>query len=276
MATPIGNLGDLSPRARETLGSVDTLLCEDTRHTGRLLATLGIRRPTRSLHEHNEAARVPEVVAGLREGRSYALVSDAGTPLVSDPGYRLLAELRRLDLPVRAVPGPCAAIAALSVAGLPGDRFCFEGFLPPRRAGRRRRLAELAAEPRSLVVYESGQRLADTLEDAAAVFGEDRPASLSRELTKLHESLYRASLGTLARQAREDAAMVRGEMVLVVQGAPPQAAEEVELSRLLAALLEELPPSRAVRIAARLTGVRRRRAYAAAVALGSDPGSDVK
>lgn len=279
VATPIGNLDDLSLRAQRVLADADLLLCEDTRHTRRLLAAFGIRARLYSLHEHNEARVTTGIVARLLAGESMALVSDAGTPLISDPGFRLIQAAATAGVLVSPVPGPSAPIAALSVAGLPTDRFAFEGFLPARSAARRSALAALAAEPRTLVFLESSGRLAASLADAAAILGAERAAVVARELTKLHESLYRGSLAELAERLADDPDAARGEVVMVVAGAPQGDAtegDEAALARVLPVLLEELPPSRAVRIAARLTGVPRRRAYAAAVALGSDPGSDVK
>ena len=194
VATPIGNLEDLSPRARKILGEADQILCEDTRHTGQMLARLGIATRRASLHEHNEEEKVAGIVAGLKAGRSYALVSDAGTPLISDPGYRLLAAVRREGLPVSPVPGPCAAIAALSVAGLPTDRFCFEGFLPPRSAARRAKLDSLASEPRTMIFYESGRRLRDAVRDCAAVLGSDRDAAVAH-IRRLQPAALPADVG---------------------------------------------------------------------------------
>jgi 16S rRNA (cytidine1402-2'-O)-methyltransferase len=265
VATPLGNLEDLSPRARRTLADVDRIYCEDTRHTGQLLSTLGIATPRRSLHEHNEAQRVPEVLAALADGLRIALVSDAGTPLVSDPGYRLLSAAREAGVTVSPVPGPSAPVAALSVAGLPSDRFVFEGFLPAKAAARRGRLAALADESRTLVLFEAGRRLTDTLADLAEAFGGQRPAALGRELTKAYETVYRDTLEGLAARAAADPDMARGELVLVVQGATETpGAGTGELDRVLRVLLDELPPSQAARIAARLTGTKRRLAYAAA------------
>lgn len=278
VATPIGNLGDLSTRARETLASVDVVAAEDTRHSGRLLATLGIEKPLLSLHEHNEAARAEEIVARLRGGANVALVSDAGTPLVSDPGYRVVAAARAAGARVVPVPGACAAIAALCVAGVPTDRFCFEGFLPSKSAARRARLAALASEPRTLVFYEAPHRVADTLADLAAAFGAEREAVLAREITKLHETTYADGLGALAARARTDADMNRGEAVLVVTGARERAEEEaagtVELDALLRALLAELPVSRAVDVVVRATGQRRNRVYERALALRGGSGDE--
>lgn len=277
VATPIGNLDDLSPRAREILAAVDAVLCEDTRHTGSMLARLGISTRRISFHEHNEAARVPDIIEQMAAGRSFALVSDAGTPLVSDPGYRLLAAAREADLPVSPVPGPCAAIAGLSVAGLPTDRFCFEGFLPPRAPARRKRLAELAAESRTLVFYESGRRLAEALEDMTGAFGEERAATLCRELTKTFESVYRGTLGDLRERLGADADLRRGEIVMVVAGTGQSQSRPVVpgLEPLIRLLVDELPASRAARLAAAITGCKRAEAFAIASKLSrSAPAGD--
>jgi 16S rRNA (cytidine1402-2'-O)-methyltransferase len=276
VATPIGNLDDLSPRAREILATVDAVLCEDTRHTGQMLARLGIDTRRISFHEHNEEARVAGILEKLAAGQSFALVSDAGTPLISDPGYRLLAAARESDLPVSPVPGPCAAIAGLSVAGLPTDRFCFEGFLPSRAAARRRRLEALAEEARTLVFYESGRRLADTLDDMIGAFGIERAATLARELTKTFESVYRGSLGALRERIGVDADLRRGESVLVIAGTgESERAAAPGLEQLLRLLVTELPASRAARIASAITGCKRAEAFAIASRLsGGTPGKD--
>ncbi len=263
VATPIGNLEDLSPRAREILGSVDAVLCEDTRHTGLMFARLGISSQRISLHEHNETARAAIAIDRLRAGQNLALVSDAGTPLISDPGYRLVAAAREAGLSVSPIPGPCAAIAALSVAGLATDRFCFEGFLPARSAARRKRLGQLQEEARTLIFYESGRRIADTLTDMVAVLGADRPATLARELTKTFESTYRGSLEALQQQAADDADISRGELVLVVAGNAEVARRSAPpgLEQLVAMLVRELPASKAARLAAAITGCSRAIAY---------------
>jgi 16S rRNA (cytidine1402-2'-O)-methyltransferase len=265
VATPIGNLGDLSPRAREVLAAVDMIAAEDTRHAGQLLTTLGIDKPLLSLHEHNEAARAEALVAALAGGRAVALVSDAGTPLISDPGYRLLAAVRAAGLPVSPVPGPCAAVALLSVAGLPTDRFAFEGFLPARREARRERLAALAREPATLVFHEAVHRIDEWLADAAEILGTGRPAAVGRELTKLHETIYRGTLGELCTEVTADPARVRGEYTVAVAGAPDAVADDAELARVVGILAAELPASQAAGLAARLTGRPRRDAYALAV-----------
>ncbi|HUO79781.1 MAG TPA: 16S rRNA (cytidine(1402)-2'-O)-methyltransferase [Steroidobacteraceae bacterium] len=275
VATPIGNRADLTARARDTLAAADLVAAEDTRHTGQLLAQLGIRTPLLALHEHNEAARAEVLVARLLAGESVALVSDAGTPLISDPGFRLVAAAAAHGVAVVPVPGACAAVAALSVAGLPTDRFVFEGFLPARGAARRARLAALAAETRTLVFYEAPHRVVETLTDLAAAFGTARPAVLARELTKLHESVYRGALGTLLERAATEPNMARGEAVLVVAGAAPEAAPEAadleRLDRLLRGLLSGLPLSQAVDLAAEVSGERRNRLYERALALKGPP-----
>jgi len=263
VATPIGNLSDLSERARQVLAQADLVLAEDTRHSGQLLRQCGLSRPLESLHEHNERQKIESVVHRLQGGARVALVSDAGTPLVSDPGFPLLRRLRELDLPVVPVPGPCAAIAALSVAGLPTDSFVFEGFLPARHGPRQARARELAAEQRTLVFYESGKRLAETLDALCLALGGQRQAAVAREMTKLHETLYRGDLAALARQAAGDPDMSRGELVLVVEGrAAGQAGDDAaRLEQVLSILLAELPLSQAVKLASRLTGARRNELY---------------
>ena len=269
VATPLGNRGDFSSRAGDTLAQVDLIAAEDTRHSGAFLSQLGITTPLVALHEHNEDARAAELVARLKDGARIALISDAGTPLISDPGYRLVAAAVAAGVAVVPVPGACAAIAALSVAGLPTDRFVFEGFLPARGAARRSRLAELASEARTLVFYEAPHRVAETLADVASAFGAERPAVLARELTKVHETLYRGGLGGLAARAASDPNMARGEAVLIVGGAPvvEAAIDAARLDRLLAGLLSGLPLSQAVDLAAEVSGERRNRVYERALVL---------
>jgi 16S rRNA (cytidine1402-2'-O)-methyltransferase len=275
VATPIGNLADLTPRAREVLRGADLLLAEDTRHTGQLLRTCGIERPAGaldSLYEHNEMARVPAVVEHLKNGATVALVSDAGTPLVSDPGAHLVAAAAEAGVSVVCVPGPCAVIAALSVAGLPTERFAFEGFLPAKGSARRRALEDLKAEPRTLVLYEAPHRVREALDDLVAVFGEGRAAAVARELTKKFETVYRGTLGALARQAAHDADMTRGEIVIVVRGADaPAAADDVEAERVLRILLEDVPVATAARLAARICGRPRKDLYEQALRLRRPP-----
>src|SRR5687768_4581450 len=220
ISTPIGNLGDLSPRARDELAAAELVAAEDTRRTGQLLTTLGLSRPLVSLHEHNESERIAELLEKLRAGARIALVSDAGTPLLSDPGFELVRRVAQEGMVVVAVPGPSAITAALSIAGLPTERFTFEGFLPARLAERRTRIAELSHERRTLVFFEAPHRIAESLEDLSAGFGAERRAAVARELTKVFETVYRGSLAQLAVQARSDANFSRGEITVVVEGAP--------------------------------------------------------
>ena len=262
VATPIGNLADLSPRAQEVLRSVAAICAEDTRHTGQLLSHFGISKPLVALHDHNEEAMAERVVARLLGGESMAVVSDAGTPLVSDPGFRLVRAARAAGVKVSPVPGACAAIAALSVAGLPSDRFVFEGFLPAKAAARRERLQRLAGETGTLVFYESSHRIADALADCVAAFGADRPAVLARELTKLFETVLDGTLGELQSAVEADENQRKGEFVLLVQGAGEDAdAKVAEGRRLYAKLCEHLKPSQAAKLAAELSGAPRKALY---------------
>ena len=262
VATPIGNLGDLSPRALEVLRAVAAVCAEDTRHTRRLLAHFGIERPLLAVHEHNEDEVAAKLVERLRGGESLALVSDAGTPLVSDPGFRLVRAARAAGIKVSPVPGPCAFVAALSVAGLASDRFVFEGFLPSKASARRERLAAFVAEPRTLVFYESAHRIEAALADCVAAFGSERPAVLARELTKLFETLLDGTLGELQSTLAADENQRKGEFVLLVQGAGEDAdAKIAEGRRLYAKLCEHLPPSTAAKVAAELSGAPRKALY---------------
>lgn len=262
VATPIGNLGDLSPRAVETLRAVDAICAEDTRHSRPLLAQFGIDRPLLALHEHNEDAQADALVARLQAGDSLALISDAGTPLVSDPGFRLVRAARAAGVRVSPVPGPSALIAALSVAGLPSDRFVFEGFLPAKASARRERLQGLANETRTLIFYESAHRIADTLDDSVAVFGVERAAVLARELTKLFETVLDGTLAALQAQVAADPNQRKGEFVLIIDGASDDAdAKVVEGRRIFAVLREHLPPSTAAKVAAELSGAPRKALY---------------
>lgn len=273
VATPIGNLGDLSTRARAVLSSVDVIAAEDTRHTGRLLQICGIDAALTSLHEHNEARKSEELLARLQAGESVAIVSDAGTPLISDPGFHLIAAARERHVPVVAIPGPCAAIAALSVAGLPTDRFVFEGFLPAKAAARLARLERLATEERTMIFYEAPHRLAEALLDMAKVLGGTRHASVSRELTKRYETTYSGTLEQLRDAAARDGDMARGEIVVIVEGSAALEEPGLQVMRhdeVLRALLEDLPPSQAARIAARLTGAKRSELYEAAVRMAGN------
>jgi 16S rRNA (cytidine1402-2'-O)-methyltransferase len=264
VATPIGNLSDLSERARKTLAEAQLIAAEDTRHTGALLRAAGINTPMVSLHEHNESQRIAGLLARLAAGETIALVSDAGTPLLSDPGLELVQRAIAAGITVSVIPGPSAITAALAVAGLPTDRFCFEGFLPARAGERRRRLAALAPEARTLVFFEAPHRIAATLIDLAHEFGAQRPAVVVRELTKAHESIYRGTLAQLCQRAAEDEHFGRGEITLVVHGAPAAEAgvDEGLLRRAVQMLRGELPPARVAALAAQLSGATRAAAYA--------------
>ncbi|WP_253443774.1 16S rRNA (cytidine(1402)-2'-O)-methyltransferase [Halomonas sp. Y3] len=274
VATPIGNLEDLSPRAARLLGEVAVIAAEDTRHTGRLLRHLGLSVPMLSLHEHNEAARVEQLDARLAAGESIALVSDAGTPLISDPGFVLVRELRARGRRIVPVPGACALVAALSAAGLPTDRFTFQGFLPAKGAGRRARLEALATREETLVFYESPHRIRDTLADLATVVGERRLV-LARELTKTFETFLDGSAGELLARMEVDPDQARGEFVVMVAGAAPREEEEasvVEGEALLAALLAEgVGVKQAASVAARVLGGAKKAWYARAQALKDTP-----
>lgn len=272
MATPIGNLGDLSPRAAETLASAGLVLCEDTRVTGRLLHHLGLRRSLLAYHDHNAAEVRPRVLDALAAGTDVALVADAGTPTVSDPGYRLVREAAARGIEVVAVPGPSALLAALSVAGLPTDRFLFAGFLPAKSAARRAALGELRPVRATLVLYEAPTRLADCLADALAMLG-PRPAAIARELTKRFEEVRRGTLAELAASVAA-AAPPKGEIVLVI-GPPDATADALDDGAIDAALRERMAscaPSAAAAAVAELSGRPRRELYRRALALrGAKP-----
>ncbi len=262
VATPIGNLADLSPRAQEVLRSVAAICAEDTRHTGQLLSHFGISKPLVALHDHNEEAMAERVVSRLLGGESLAVVSDAGTPLVSDPGFRLVRAARAAGVKVSPIPGACAAIAALSVAGLPSDRFVFEGFLPAKGAARRERLNKLAGETGTLVFYESSHRIAESLADMVGAFGAERPAVVARGLTKLFETVLDGSLEQLLAKVLGDDNQRKGEFVVMVQGAgDDEQARIAEGRRLYAKLNEHLPPSTAAKLAAELSGAPRKALY---------------
>lgn len=262
VATPIGNLEDITLRALRILGEVDVIAAEDTRHSRQLLAHHGIERPLVALHEHNEEAQAPRLVQRIRAGESVALVSDAGTPLLSDPGYRLVRLAIEAGVPVLPVPGPSAVTAALSVCGLPTDRFAFEGFLPAKRAARLARLQALRHEPRTLVFFETGRRLEDALADLDEAFGPERAVAVCRELTKRFETVLRGTLAEVRARVAEDDDQRRGEFVLVVAGAAASPreglAEALDLAR---ALREHLGASQAARVAAQVHGVSRRELY---------------
>ena len=261
VATPIGNLEDLSPRARQTLENVDLIAAEDTRHTGRLLSHFSVKTPLFALHDHNEEKVVAKLIAELAGGKSIALVSDAGTPLISDPGYRLVAAAHTNAIRIVPVAGPCAVTVALSAAGLPTDRYCFEGFLPAKQKARRDKLAALQSETRSIVLYESVHRIRDCLTDLVDVFGADRNAFIGRELTKLHEQCVQATLGDLLRQLDEGDIVSKGEFVVVVKGSDEEQTANFEVDLLLTELAAQLPPKDAAKIAAKVTGNKRNDLY---------------
>lgn len=269
VATPIGNLGDISQRAVDTLREVDLVAAEDTRHSGRLLQYLGVEQPLLALHEHNERERMGGVLQRLAQGQDVALVSDAGTPLISDPGFPLVRACHAAGVRVCPIPGPSALIAALSVSGQPTDRFVFEGFLPRKGAARRERLGELAGETATQVFYESSHRVLDTLADMCALFGESRELALCRELTKLHETVRVAPLGELLAWMENDENQRKGEFVLVLAGAPARERPvDEQLDGALRILLGEgLPLKQVASIAARFAGVKKNQAYQRALQL---------
>lgn len=273
VATPIGNLDDLSVRAAGVLREADLVLAEDTRRTGRLLAHVGASTPQRSLHEHNEVHRIPEVLERLRAGERIVLVSDAGTPTVSDPGYRLLAAVAEAGLRIEPIPGASAVLAALVASGLPTDRVVFDGFLPRKGAARRQRLGEIAQEPRTTVLFVPPHRAQADLEDLATACGLQRPAVLCRELTKLHEDVWRGGLGELAERAADG---VRGEVTLVIAGAPveeaPSRSIADQVTEVQALIAAGAGTKAAVAEVAATTGASRRTLYQAVLdARSSDP-----
>lgn len=272
VATPIGHLGDLTERARAVLGAVSLIAVEDSRRTAPLLASLGVSVPLIAYHEHNGEARTPQLLARLQAGDDIALVSDAGTPLIADPGFRLVREARAEGIAVVPVPGASAVMAALSVAGLPTDRFTFRGFLPAKAGARRRALAALVPLEETQVFFEAPHRIVAMLEDAVATFGPSREAYVGRELTKRFESHYRGTLDELLAAAKEEALPARGEFVVVLAGAPEAAAAAPALQeeQVLRVLLEELPPARAARVAAALLAMPKKPLYQRALALAEE------
>tara|TARA_R110001592_G_scaffold186525_3_gene430896 strand:- start:37 stop:894 length:858 start_codon:yes stop_codon:yes gene_type:complete len=262
VATPIGNLADLTERARQVLGAVNLIACEDTRHTQRLLQHLGLRKPMLSVHDHNERDRIQQVMDHLDQGRDIALVSDAGTPLISDPGYPLVQALRQAGHKVVPIPGASAMITALSAAGLPTDRFTFEGFLPHKSSGRKERLRAIAQDTCTLVFYEAKHRILNTLDDMSDVLGDQREAVVARELTKTFESFYRGTLMEIHAQLSSHDDHQKGEFVVMVTGNPaPAPASEIDTERLFKLLLAELPPKKAAAIIAELTGENKKELY---------------
>ena len=263
VATPIGNLEDMTPRAIRILSEVDLIAAEDTRHSGKLLKHFGIEAKTEALHEHNERSQVPRLIDILQAGKSIAFITDAGTPLVSDPGFHLVRSARQAGLTVIPVPGACAAIAALSAAGLPSDRFVFEGFPPAKSAARRAVFEKLHEEARTLIFYESPHRILESLKEMTEIFGPEREAVLARELTKQFETVRSGTLTELSEWVNRDPHQQLGEFVILIHGVPRAEREAVDedAERVLRILLEELPVSQAAALAAKITGLKKNRLY---------------
>ena len=263
VATPIGNLADMVPRAIEVLQCADLVAAEDTRHSQRLFSHFDIDTPLMAYHDHSDDKRTEQILHKLEQGMTVALISDAGTPLISDPGYRLVREARARGIRVVPVPGPCAFIAALSAAGLPSDRFSFEGFLPAKAGAREKVLRELAGDTRTLVFYEAPHRVADTLDAMAGIFGGEREAVIAREISKAFETIHLAPLEELAAWVRADSNQQRGEIVLLVRGAERRRDSELnpDAERIMKLLLAELPPKRAAALATEITGVNKKVLY---------------
>lgn len=269
VATPIGNLGDLSPRAAEVLSKVSLVAAEDTRHSGRLLQAAGIESDMMALHDHNERDRVDRVLERLERGDDVALISDAGTPLISDPGYIVVREARLKGLRVSPVPGPCAIVAALSAAGLPTDRFTFEGFLPAKKGARVAVLERLVAETRTQVFYESPHRILDSIADIEGVMGASRELVVARELTKTFETFYAGTAAQVLQQLTEDPHGSRGEFVVMVRGADAANSEPgmEQVDRWLSLLIGELPVKKAAKIVAEISGKAKNELYQRALLL---------
>lgn len=263
VATPIGNLGDMVPRAIETLQTVDLIAAEDTRHSARLLAHFDIKTQCVAYHDHSDNDRTQSLVNRLLAGDSIALISDAGTPLVSDPGYRLVRGARQAGIRVVPIPGACAMVAALSAAGLASDRFAFEGFLPAKQVGRLSALQAVADDTRTLIFYEAPHRIVETLEDMCQVFGDAREIVMAREITKTFETIYGDAAKNLCEWVKADSNQQRGEIVLIVQGAPKREEQGItaEQERIMRVLLDELPVKQAAAIGAKITGLKKNYLY---------------
>ncbi len=262
VATPIGNLQDISFRAVNVLKTVDHIVAEDTRHSQFLLQHYSIGTPVMALHEHNERERTENLLKRIQTGKSIALISDAGTPLISDPGYFLVREARSMGIKVVPLPGPCAAIAALSVSGLATDRFLFEGFLPAKTTGRVQRLDALQKESRTVVFYEAPHRIVDLLEDMQTVFGAERQVVIARELTKVYETVRAGALSDILAWVKSDANQQRGELVVMVEGQKEATAEsQQDFSKMLSVLLESLPLKQAVELTVKITGQKKNIIY---------------
>lgn len=267
VATPIGNLSDMSERAKKTLSEVNLVLAEDTRHSMRLMQHLAINTAMQSCHEHNEMQRIDSVLALLTEGKHIALISDAGTPLISDPGYQLVRAVQDAGFQVIPIPGASSIIAALSVSGLPTDRFVFEGFLPAKQQARQKKLHTMLAEARTIIFLESSHRIVACLNDIQQVFGEQREMVLARELTKQFETIKRGYIGEITQFVEADSNQQKGEFVLMLAGEPEQSAEEGEVYQTLRILLEQLPVKQASEIASKLTGKKKNDLYKMALKL---------
>lgn len=267
VATPIGNLGDISGRALDTLRDADEVLAEDTRHSKRLFMHFGMTAKLTAYHEHNEQQRIDYVLQQLAQGKTLALISDAGTPLISDPGYVLVRAAQEQGYKVSPIPGACSIVAALSASGMPTDRFVYEGFLPAKSGARQNKLAALVAETRTLVFLESSHRITASLQDMRAAFGDEREAVLARELTKQFETIKRLPLAAMVEWVVADTNQQRGEFVVLVHGARASSAEAGEVEHILRILLEQLPVKQAADIASRLTGEKKNELYKKALVL---------
>ena len=272
VATPLGNLGDMTPRAVETLAQVQVIAAENTRHSLPLLRHFNIVTPCIALHDHNERERSAELIVRLQAGENIALISDAGTPLISDPGYHLVRTAREQGVRIVPIPGPSALIAALSVSGLPTDRFVFEGFLPAKSAARQQRLEALRIEARTVIFFESGHRIVDSLNDMAHVLGLDRHAVVARELTKIFETIHGDTLGDLCQWVQADLHQQKGEFVVLVQGVTctEDAEMDAESERIVRILLAELPVKHAAALAAKITGQKKNLLYSMALKIVGD------
>ena len=267
VATPIGNLSDISQRAIDVLANVDLIAAEDTRHSRHLLSHFQIATSLVAYHDHNEQTQTPQLVEKLQSGLSIALISDAGTPLLSDPGYRLVKAAHDQHIPVSPIPGACAAIAALSASGLATDQFCFAGFPPARGAARRQFYENFRQQPQSVIFYESSHRILDSLRDLCAVVGEQRDVLFARELTKTFETLRRSPLGELVDWVADDENQRKGEFVLILAAADEQPDEHrVQVETVLDVLLSELPLKQASALTARITGAKKNQVYKMALA----------
>ncbi|TQV80214.1 16S rRNA (cytidine(1402)-2'-O)-methyltransferase [Exilibacterium tricleocarpae] len=271
VATPIGNLADMVPRAVETLQTVDLIAAEDTRHSARLLEHFHISTPMLAYHDHSDESQVERLLERLRNGETLALIADAGTPLVSDPGFRLVRGAQAAGVPVVPIPGACALVAALSAVGLPCDRFAFEGFLPAKPGQRRNRLQALAQEPRTLIFYEAPHRVLACLEDMAASFGAGREAAVARELTKTYETIRTGTLAELVAFVGADRDQQRGEIVLLVRGYKREPESlDAEAQRVMEVLLAELSVKQAAALGAEITGTKKKVLYQWALAQGGN------